>query len=219
MNWTVLIRVFLSVGLPVMTACAGAQVLRRTSESLRGEASTFSRVRAPVTEFLHAGITGTSVEINRPISEWWLKGVPSTRLVTARELMTRLQARQERDDRFVVDLPAAVLFDFDRAVLRADASKTVAQVRSLIESFPTATIAVHGHTDGLGTESYNLALGLQRAQAIASAIGGTNLKNRLVVNSYGSAQPIFNERNVDGSDNADARQRNRRVSIVINTSS
>jgi hypothetical protein len=74
---------------------------------------------------------------------------------------------------------------------------------------------VTGHTDGVGDPSDNQKLSEQRARAVAaqlrSALAGSW---RLSAAGKGETEPVVEETNVDGSDDAEGRARNRRVEIT-----
>ena len=114
----------------------------------------------------------------------------------------------------MIDLPADVLFDFDRAELRPDALRSLDQAAELLRSYPQAPVTVNGHTDGKGTDSYNDALSMRRAEAVAARLRG-DPPRAIVVHGFGKQRPLAPDTRADGSDDAQARQRNRRVEIVI----
>lgn len=109
-------------------------------------------------------------------------------------------------------LPADVVFGFDRAVVRP------AGVRAL-RSFDThgrrrGTLRVVGHTDAVGGERYNAALSLRRARAVAAVLRGrTPAGIRVVAVGRGSAAPLAPETTSAGDDDPAARARNRRVEL------
>ena len=77
---------------------------------------------------------------------------------------------------------------------------------------------VEGHTDSLGTESYNQRLSERRAYAVRVALLSRGaFDQNLVVRGFGKSRPIAPNQNFDGSDNPEGRQKNRRVEVVMNT--
>jgi len=54
-------------------------------------------------------------------------------------------------------------FDYDHNDLRADAVQTLtedaAALRGILRDFPTASVAIEGHSDERGSAEYNLGLG------------------------------------------------------------
>ena len=144
--------------------------------------------------------------------------VPKARLQLTRALLAELNARPTPEQAIAIDLPADVLFDFDQAVLRADAAPTVAKASDLIKSYASAPIVVLGHTDGKGTDAYNDALSLRRAQAVAHAL--QQQTGRLArTEGRGKREPVAPNVTAQGSDDPQGRQRNRRVQILIGVAS
>lgn len=144
--------------------------------------------------------------------------VPRARLQLTRALLAELHARPTPEQAIAIDLPADVLFDFDQAVLRADAAPTMAKASELIKSYASAPIVVLGHTDGKGTDAYNDALSLRRAQAVAQAL--QQQTGRLArTEGRGKREPVAPNVTAQGSDDPQGRQRNRRVQILIGVAS
>ncbi|MEX2625567.1 MAG: OmpA family protein [Ilumatobacteraceae bacterium] len=108
-----------------------------------------------------------------------------------------------------VSLAADVLFAFDSAELEGDAAGRIAEVADELASQATGTVQITGHTDDVGTRSYNQALSEDRAQAVAEALAPVLDDTELTFEVSGRA---FDEPLVD-DDTEEARARNRRVEI------
>ncbi len=63
-----------------------------------------------------------------------------------------------------------VFFDWDRSNLSAQALNTIKQAAGAYKSKGNARITATGHTDTSGTEAYNMALSLRRANAVKDAL-------------------------------------------------
>ena len=63
-----------------------------------------------------------------------------------------------------------VFFDWDRSNLSAQALTTIKQAAGAYKSKGNARITATGHTDTSGTEAYNMALSLRRANAVKDAL-------------------------------------------------
>ncbi len=63
-------------------------------------------------------------------------------------------------------LPADVLFDFDSAQLKPEASGLLGQAVGLITKYPQADVHIDGYTDSYGKADYNQTLSQQRAEAV-----------------------------------------------------
>lgn len=140
--------------------------------------------------------------------------VPPQRLEQTRALLAELKAQPTPQQAISIDLPADVLFDFDKAQLRPDAAPAIAKSAELIRSYPRAPITVIGHTDAKGSDAYNDALSLRRAQAVAQALeqqAGRQAETR----GMGERQPVVLNTTPDGRDDPQGRQLNRRVQILI----
>lgn len=150
-----------------------------------------------------------------PDSALRLAEVPPARLARTRALLGELQARPTPQKAIVVDLPADVLFDFDKAELRPDAEPALARAAELLQGYPEAPVRVRGHTDARGSDAYNDALSLRRAQRVAERLEAATAGRRLDTEGLGRREPVAPNTTPDGADDPAGRQKNRRVEIVI----
>ncbi|MBY0510334.1 MAG: OmpA family protein [Rhodospirillaceae bacterium] len=103
-----------------------------------------------------------------------------------------------------------VFFDFDRANLRADASKIVSEAADYAKKNGKARITATGHADTSGSPAYNLALSERRAKAVKSALTQMGFKdNEVVIMFKGESEPL-----VATGDGVKEPQ-NRRVEIIM----
>ncbi len=140
--------------------------------------------------------------------------VPPHRLEQTRALLVELQAKPTPQQAISIDLPADVLFDFDQAQLRPDAAPSIARAAELIRSYPRAPVTVVGHTDGRGTDAYNDALSLRRAEAVARELHQQTAR-QAATRGMGKRQPVAPNARPDGRDDPQGRQLNRRVQILL----
>lgn len=104
-----------------------------------------------------------------------------------------------------------VFFDFNRDVLRPGAFEILSTIAaSLRLEPPDVTVFVAGHTDAIGSNAYNLDLGLRRAKAVAVALTelGVN-KAQVFLVSFGKAIPVAS------NDTEEGRAQNRRVEFLF----
>ncbi len=103
-----------------------------------------------------------------------------------------------------------VYFDYDSAVIRADAEGSLNKFVAFAKANSVKGVTVEGHADERGTREYNLALGDRRAVAIKRFLVGAGLDaNQFTTISYGKERPA-----VDGHDEA-AWAKNRRGVLVL----
>ena len=188
---------------------ASALTVRLMSGSAIGMASTFEKdPNAPRTVFEKAG-PDSSLESVFVASE-----VAPDRIQPTRGLLTELKARRS-DGAIVVDLPADVLFDFDKATIRPDAEPALARAAELLKSYPGAQVTIGGHTDAKGDDAYNEALSLRRARSVADRLQSPAAGRSIKAEGFGERRPVAPNTRPDGADDPDGRQKNRRVEIRI----
>lgn len=96
-------------------------------------------------------------------------------------------------NRFAEEVTPTVNFAFDSAVLDDQARMILRQQATWIKQFPEVRFRVYGHTDLVGSPSYNKRLGQRRANAAVAYLVGLGIsRSRLeAVVSFGETQPLI----------------------------
>lgn len=103
-----------------------------------------------------------------------------------------------------------VHFEFDSAKLTREAREVLDRVATGLKNPPDLRIEIVGHTDALGTESYNLQLSLARAASVREFLISCGAEpTQLTHEGYGELRPIADNETEEG------RARNRRVEFHI----
>ena len=94
--------------------------------------------------------------------------------------------------KFAADVPNTVHFAFNSSVLEPQAQQILLQQADWIKQFPEVRFRVYGHTDLVGSNAYNKALGLRRARAVVNFLVAQGIsRHRLeAVVSFGETQPL-----------------------------
>ncbi|MDE4132685.1 OmpA family protein [Phaeobacter sp. QD34_3] len=95
--------------------------------------------------------------------------------------------------RFAEEVPTTINFDFDSARLDSAARATLDLQAHWIKQFPEVRFRVYGHTDAVGSSTYNNRLGKRRAQAAVNYLVSKGIsRSRLeAMVSYGETQPLI----------------------------
>lgn len=122
-------------------------------------------------------------------------------------------AQVERvDDGIVVtfDEQSGVYFATDKYNINASSQSTLDKLAGVFAEYPDTNILVVGHTDSVGSETYNMELSKNRAYAVTNYLKSKGLSSgRFTTNWFGESQPMYD------NDTADGRSKNRRVNIAI----
>lgn len=105
-----------------------------------------------------------------------------------------------------------IYFDFNKSESEADPQlgSRIAPFRAWLQKYPGSKLVVTGHTDLIGTNEYNLQLGLERAQFITGHILALGIdRNRVITESAGETRPVA------GYITEENRAKNRRTEITI----
>ena len=89
-----------------------------------------------------------------------------------------------------------VNFDFDRYDLRPDARAILKTNADWLKANSLARVEIEGHADERGTNEYNLALGIKRANSVKRYLGDLGIvPGRLSTVSYGEELLLCKEQN------------------------
>lgn len=115
-----------------------------------------------------------------------------------------------------VMLPGDVLFDFDKATIRANAVPILEKVAAAARQTGTRPIKVEGHTDAVGQPAYNQRLSQARAQSVVQWLVKSGIAgSRLTAQGFGATRPVAPNKTPDGKDDPTGRQKNRRVTVTF----
>ena len=129
----------------------------------------------------------------------------------AREAQQELEAmRAKQTDRGMMLTLGNVLFDSGGATLKPGADELVSRLSQFMQSHPDIKVRIEGHTDSIGSDSYNEALSQRRAESVASALENRGISAaRIQAVGRGKFAPVA------GNDTPAGRQQNRRVEIIF----
>lgn len=109
----------------------------------------------------------------------------------------------------IVNMPD-VLFDTAQFTLRPIAREKLAKVAGIVSGHPGLKLDIEGHTDSVGTDSYNQNLSEKRGDSVREYMVREGMATAsLTSKGFGESRPTAS------NDNASGRQQNRRVEIVI----
>jgi len=115
-----------------------------------------------------------------------------------------------KGDNITLNMPGNVTFDFDSASVKPQFMPVLDNVAQTLTQYDKTVIEVAGHTDNVGSDSYNQALSQRRANAVASYLGSRGImQQRMITVGAGESRPIAS------NDSEAGRSENRRVEITL----
>ena len=103
-------------------------------------------------------------------------------------------------------------FAFDRSDFKPDAQTDnyMLESKTYLEKHLQARLSFTGHTDAIGTDAYNQALGMRRARSVQNYFESKGLPmQNIVVESKGEKSPV------DDNSTSAGRANNRRTEVTI----
>jgi outer membrane protein OmpA-like peptidoglycan-associated protein len=113
-------------------------------------------------------------------------------------------------DNITLNMPGNITFAFDSSNLQPQFYPVLDNVASTLNEYNQTVIEVAGHTDSVGSDSYNQQLSVQRANSVAAYLSSKGiLQQRMITVGAGETRPIAS------NDTEAGRAQNRRVEITI----
>ncbi|MGA7629538.1 MAG: peptidoglycan-associated lipoprotein Pal [Terriglobales bacterium] len=126
--------------------------------------------------------------------------IPTTQVTTPQPSEADLFAKNVRD----------LFFDFNKANVRSDEVPVANNDAQFLDQHPDVKIMVEGHCDDRGSEEYNIALGVNRANTLKQSLEQEGVSaDRINTISYGKEKPFCS------ADNEQCWQQNRRDHVVF----
>lgn len=133
------------------------------------------------------------------------------KLAKVEALFTENEATVLRQGDSVILRMVGLNFDTGSAELRPEHTVLLGSLERAINEFPESNVVVEGHTDAFGSDTTNLVLSQQRADAVQQyLLDHTPVSPaNLTALGYGESRPVANNETPEG------RKRNRRIDVVI----
>jgi len=107
-----------------------------------------------------------------------------------------------------------VLFDFNKATLKPEAKSQLAAVLQALKEQPGLQTQIAGHTDGIGSDAYNMKLSQRRADSVATYLVQNGASRQSIrTEAHGKREPVASNATAEG------RAQNRRVEITLSPGS
>lgn len=114
------------------------------------------------------------------------------------------------DEGWELSIAGRMLFDSDSDMLDTEGQAIAERLGRQLTQLEIKRVRIEGHADSTGSQAYNLALSLRRAQAVQRAMVAAGLRGAEIQTlGLGKAAPVNDNRTPE------QRQQNRRVAIVL----
>jgi outer membrane protein OmpA-like peptidoglycan-associated protein len=110
----------------------------------------------------------------------------------------------------VFDEKSGIYFDTNKFNITPKSQETLNRLKTIFVDYPDTNILIEGHTDDTGSDTYNMTLSQQRANAVRDYLVSQGLAaNRFTTAWHGETQPKYDNTTPEG------RSKNRRVEFAI----
>lgn len=108
-----------------------------------------------------------------------------------------------------ITFESGLLFDFDSDAVRGEARHNLNELARSLEKYDETNLLIVGHTDAVGSDSYNMDLSERRAASAARYLRSQGVDRNIETVGRGEREPVAS------NDSEDGRSRNRRVEVAI----
>ncbi|AUP78844.1 OmpA family protein [Flavivirga eckloniae] len=106
-----------------------------------------------------------------------------------------------------------IYFEFDKHNIKEESYEDLDKIIEVLTNHPKIKLAIHAHTDNVGSDAYNLNLSHRRAKSTLNYLIKHGIsEDRLISQGYGEREPLIDCKNRCTKED---RQTNRRVEFVI----
>lgn len=150
-------------------------------------------------------------------------GYVSTRAQVSTEGIKRADADQTVNvtvylDSFAINgrfTVSNVYYEFNKSTLTPESVASLDSLTAFLKDNPSLTVDIYSYADSIGTDAYNKALSLRRAESVRTYLAGNGIEgNRMKARAFGERLPAARN-SINGVDYAQGRQLNRRTEFVI----
>lgn len=109
-----------------------------------------------------------------------------------------------------VTFDSGLLFAFNSSDLSSEMKTQLRDFAGTLNEYDETNILIDGHTDSVGSDSYNMKLSEKRAKSVHDYLAGLGVnRSRLGIRGFGETQPVAT------NDTDTGRTKNRRVEVSI----
>lgn len=135
------------------------------------------------------------------------KSMPKKEPAAKNKSTVSAHTQQPKEQRIVLK---HISFEQGKAVLLNTSFEELDYLSALMNTRPTMTIELHGHTDNQGLEELNQKLSEQRVEAVKNYLVAKGIDaKRITGKGFGGSQPLV------PNDSEEQRKQNRRVEVVV----
>ena len=181
---------------------------RRNAEASRRQSEASIRdTEAAQAQAVAERLAAEAAQVNTQIAR------QQTQLAEDRSRQLALQLADleaKKTERGMVITLGDVLFDTNRAELKAGGVRNVQKLAAFFKQYPQRKVLIEGYTDSTGSNDHNQVLSQDRAQSVRTALVNMGtVAERITARGYGESYPVGDNATLAG------RQLNRRVEIIV----
>ena len=113
-------------------------------------------------------------------------------------------------DSIILNMPGNITFNTGSSAISANFYAVLGSIAKVFNEYEKTYVDIYGHTDSVGSSSYNMTLSQQRADSVSRYLQTRQvLPQRILTRGMGEDYPI------SSNDTAQGRSQNRRVEIKL----
>lgn len=186
-------------------------ILKKKEQEIKGEQQVIkSKEREIRSKEQESAEKGRNLEIAKNEIENAKKEAEQAKAQNAQLMKELSELNGKLSDRGIVLTLGDVLFTTGKADLSPPANASIDKLAQFLMNHPDRNLSIEGHTDSVGSDSYNDALSERRAESVKTALVARGVSaERITAKGLGKRFPVASNSTAQG------RQLNRRVEVVV----
>ena len=129
---------------------------------------------------------------------------------TAALIWYLVKGRNKAEEKVLKDAYNNLQFELGKAVIKPTSFQSLDVLAQTLKDAPTWKLRISGHTDNTGSEKFNKALSVARAESVKAYLLSKGVSaDRISTEGFGALSPIAS------NDTPEGREANRRVEFII----
>lgn len=129
---------------------------------------------------------------------------------TAALIWYLVKGRNKAEEKVLKDAYNNLQFELGKAVIKPTSFQSLDVLAQTLKDAPTWKLRISGHTDNTGSDKFNKALSVARAESVKAYLLSKGVSaDRISTEGFGALSPIAS------NDTPEGREANRRVEFII----
>ena len=215
MNTTIKTRFFAAaaIGALALSGCAGMDETQKGTATGAGIGAATGAVIGGITRGGRGAAVGAGIgaAVGAAGGYIWSKNMQEQKRAMEEATQgTGVEVSRTPDNQLKLEIPSDISFDVNKAEIKPQLRPVLDKFAQSLNTYPSSTVRIIGHTDSTGSDAINNPLSVNRAASTRDYLAARGVAtSRMAIDGRGSREPIADNGTAQG------RAMNRRVEIFV----